>query len=108
MVVEHLVAHLGDKLAHAEIRGDTPDFGDERAIDLLDTVMVAPITSTIRGAPSEVPVGVGEGLKHDSVVTLDQVQTVDKGKLHSFVGARASEKMAAVCTALSLAVGCEA
>jgi len=32
-------------------------------IDFLHTVMVAPITSTIRGAPSEVAVGIDEGLR---------------------------------------------
>ena len=37
-------------------------------IELLHTVMVAPVTSVIRGAPSEVIVGVDEGLKKDSAV----------------------------------------
>ena len=35
------------------------------AIAVLHTVMVAPITSTIRGLPSEVVVGTAEGLKQD-------------------------------------------
>jgi len=38
-------------------------------IELLHTVMVAPITSTIHGAPSEVIIGIDEGLKQDSAVT---------------------------------------
>lgn len=46
-------------------------------IPLLATVMVAPVTSTIRGAPSEVIVGIEEGLKHDSAVNLDHLQTID-------------------------------
>ena len=41
----------------------------------LHTVMVAPITSTRRGLPSEVPVGIDEGLRRDSAVNLDHVQT---------------------------------
>ena len=32
------------------------------AIDVLHTVTVAPITSTVRGAPSEVLVGIDQGL----------------------------------------------
>ena len=60
-------------------------------IRLLDTVMVAPITSAIRGAPSEVIVGVDEGLKHDSAINLDHVQTVDKARLKRFVGTIGSE-----------------
>jgi mRNA interferase MazF len=78
----------------------------QKAIDLLRTVLVAPITSAARGAPSEVQVGIEEGLKHDSVVNLDQVQTVDQKKLHNFVGTLGSEKMSAVCRALLIATGC--
>lgn len=75
-------------------------------IDLLHTVMVAPVTSAIRGAPSEVIVGVEEGLKRDSAVNLDHVQTVDKSRLKRFVGTVGPEKMKAVCRALAIATGC--
>ena len=76
-------------------------------IDLLRTVMVAPITSAIRGAPSEVPVGVGEGLKGPSAVNLDHVQTVDRGLLRKYVGTLSASKMEAVCEALGVATGCD-
>ena len=76
-------------------------------IGLLHTVMVAPITSTVRGAPSEVLVGVAEGLKHESAVNLDHVQTVEKPRLVGYVGSLGSERMRAVCRALAIAVGCE-
>ena len=77
------------------------------AIEFLHTVMVAPITSTIRGAPSEVLVGLAEGLKQDSAVNLDHVQTVEKAKLTRFVGTLASQKMREVCHALATAAGCD-
>ncbi len=77
-------------------------------IGLLHTVMVAPVTSTLRGAPGEVPVGVPEGLKHESAVNLDHVQTVEKARLVGFVGSLGTEKMRAVCRALAIAVGCDA
>jgi mRNA interferase MazF len=48
------------------------------AIAVLHTVLVAPLLSTIRGLPSEVVGGTTEGLKHDSPVTLDHVQTVEQ------------------------------
>lgn len=76
-------------------------------IELLHTVMVAPITSTARGAPSEVVVGVAEGLKHESAVNLDHVQTVEQARLVGYVGSLAPEKMRAVCSALAIAVGCD-
>jgi len=78
----------------------------QKAITLLRTVLVAPITSTIHGAPSEVQVGVEEGLKHDSAINLDQVQTVDQTRLHHFVGTVGPGKMTAVCRALLIAAGC--
>ena len=78
----------------------------QRAISLLRTVLVAPITAAAHGAPSEVQVGTEEGLKHESVVNLDQVQTVDQAKLQHFVGTIGPKKMAAVCRALLIATGC--
>lgn len=78
----------------------------QEVLPLLDTVMVAPITSRIRGAPSEVVVGVQEGLKHASAVNLDHVQTVDKARLRTFVGTIERGKMSQVCRALALATGC--
>ena len=78
----------------------------QQVIGLLNTVMVAPITSTIRGAPSEVVVGVEQGLKHTSAVNLDHVQTVAKSDLHQYVGRLSADQMREVCTALGIAVGC--
>ena len=78
----------------------------QEVIELLRTVMVAPITSTIYGAPSEVVVGIEEGLKRDSAVNLDHVQTVEKARLGRYVGSVSPGKMQAVCRALATATGC--
>jgi mRNA interferase MazF len=78
----------------------------QEVIELLNTVMVAPITSTVRGAPSEVLLGVAEGLKHDSAVNLDHVQTVDRARLVQYVGRLAPAQMRRVCRALAIATGC--
>lgn len=78
----------------------------QEVIPLLHTVMVAPITSSRRGAPSEVPVGINEGLKHDSAVNLDHVQTVERARLVSFVGSLNESSMRHVCRALAVATGC--
>jgi mRNA interferase MazF len=76
-------------------------------IGLLQTVMVAPVTSTIRGAPSEVIVGVDEGLKGPSAVNLDHVQTVEQRLLEHYVGRLSPERMKEVCGALMIATGCD-
>ena len=78
----------------------------QEVLPLLRTAMVAPITSTIRGLPSEVSVGVDEGLKHDSAINLDHVQTVEQHLLHRYVGTVSEAKMRKVCRALALATGC--
>ena len=78
----------------------------QEVIGLLRTVIVAPITSTIHGAPSEVIVGIDEGLKRESAINLDHVQTVDKTRLKRFIGSVGPEKMFAVCRALNIATGC--
>lgn len=78
----------------------------QEVIPLLSTVMVAPITTTIRGAPSEVVVGPEHGLKAESAINLDHVLTIDQSRLHHFVGSLTRQKMAEVCRALVIATGC--
>ncbi len=75
-------------------------------LPLLRTATVAPVTSTIRGIPSEVVVGVDEGLDHDSAVNLDNIQTVDQRRLSEYAGALSEAKMREVCRALAIATGC--
>lgn len=78
----------------------------QEVIGMLQTVMVAPITSTVYGAPSEVLVGTDEGLKRPSVVNLDHVQTVERTRLVGYVGSLPDAKMRGVCRALAIATGC--
>ena len=78
----------------------------QEVIDLLHTVMAAPVTSTIHGAPSEVIIGIDEGLKKDSAVNLDHIQTIEKTKLKKFVGRLSGTQMKAVCRSIAIAIGC--
>ena len=78
----------------------------QEVIALLHTVMVAPITSTIRSSPGEVVVGVSEGLKGHSAVSLDHVQTVERARLVNFIGTVRPDTMRAVCRAPAIATGC--
>ena len=75
-------------------------------IGLLHTVTVAPVTSTIHGAPSEVIVGPDEGLKHACAVNLDHLQTVQKSGLHAFLGRLSDQKLREMCRAVGIALGC--
>ena len=48
----------------------------------LSRVTVAPITRTIRGLSTELPVGADNGLDHPSVVNCDNVVTVQRFAQH--------------------------
>jgi len=52
----------------------------------LTRVSVAPITTTIRGLSTEVPVGPVNGLDQDSVVSCDNVLTVPISVLGRYIG----------------------
>src|SRR5262245_55703747 len=79
----------------------------QHVIGLLHWVMVAPITSSNHGIPSEVLVGIDEGLKSQSAVNLDNIQSVERSKLTMFVGSLDAAKMQGVCRALAVAAGCD-
>jgi len=79
----------------------------QSVIEALHTVTVAAITSTHHGSPIEVEVGTDEGLKRSSCVNLANVFTVRQSDVGAYVGALGPEKMARICEALSIAVGCE-
>jgi mRNA interferase MazF len=50
-------------------------------IPLLTAITVAGITSTIRGLPTEVPVGSQHGLDRDCVVNCNDLATLPKARL---------------------------
>jgi len=52
----------------------------------LARVTVAPITTTVRGLSTEVPVGPANGLDHACVVSCDNIATVPKSALGPQVG----------------------
>lgn len=49
-------------------------------------VTVAPITSTVKGLSSEVPLGPANGLDHDSAIALDNVVTIPVQLLGRTIG----------------------
>ena len=52
----------------------------------LSRVTVAPITSTVRGLSTELPVGHRNGLDNDSVVSLDNIVTIPVTALGRQIG----------------------
>ncbi len=78
----------------------------QRALAHLRTAVVAPITTAIRGLPSEVHVGVDDGLKMPSVVNLDHLYTVPQAELRRYLGHLDDKRMREVCEAVEVALGC--
>jgi len=78
----------------------------QAALDHLTTAIVAPVTSTIRGLPSEVRVGPADGLSRDSVVNLDHLYTVPKSDLRVHLGRLDPARLERVCEAINVALGC--
>ena len=74
---------------------------------LLHGIIAAPVTSTIRGLSTEVPLGAADGLRVDSVANLDNVQLVARSRLLRRIGRARASTMSAICRALAIAVGCD-
>ncbi|HEV7467420.1 MAG TPA: type II toxin-antitoxin system PemK/MazF family toxin [Candidatus Dormibacteraeota bacterium] len=74
---------------------------------ILHAVIGAPVTSTVRGLSTEVPLGPEDGLQVESVANLDSVQLVARSRLVRRVGRARASAMSSICRALAVAVGCE-
>jgi mRNA interferase MazF len=78
----------------------------DSALGYLSRVTVAPITSTIRGIPSEVALGPDDGLKQPCAVNLHNVVTVSREHVGRRVAQLDERRMREVCDALGFALGC--
>lgn len=76
-------------------------------ISYLNTVTVAPISSTVRGVPSEVALDVADGMKGVCAINLHNAITLPQTKLLKRVGSLSPARMREVCKALHFALGCE-
>jgi mRNA interferase MazF len=68
------------------------------------TVICAPVYSGRDGLPTQIEVGVDEGLKHESAVYCDELVSIRKALLTDYVGSLSSVKMEEVNTALRIAL----
>ena len=77
------------------------------AYTVRELVMVAPLTTRIRGIPSEVPLGDEDGVPRACVVNLDTITTIAKASLRERLTALSAEKLKAVEEALHFSLGLE-
>ena len=79
----------------------------DSAIAYLTTVTVAPVTSAIRGVPSEVVLNEEDGMKAPCAVNLHNPVTVSKDRLGKRVAHLSSLRMNEICSALRFSQGCD-
>ena len=74
-------------------------------IHFLNEVTIAPITTTIRGIPSEIILGTDDGMPQDCAVNFDHLQTVPKAKVGRLITRLSAEKMTRAASAICFALG---
>ena len=79
----------------------------DSALPYLGTVTVAPITSTIRGVPSEVQLNEEDGMKAPCAVNLHNPVTVSQDRLGKRVAQLSALRMHEICAALRFSLGCD-
>jgi mRNA interferase MazF len=75
------------------------------AIRFLNSVTVAPITSTIRPVPSQVRLSIEDGMLTDCTVNLHNIQTVAKKKIGRYITTLSQSRMHEVDDAIRFALG---
>jgi mRNA interferase MazF len=78
----------------------------DAAIPALANVVVALVTTRVRGIPSEVPLGPEDGLPRPCVISLDNLRTVPKSQLVEPITTLGPERLPALCGALRHATDC--
>ncbi|MBT3785467.1 type II toxin-antitoxin system PemK/MazF family toxin [bacterium] len=73
-------------------------------IQYMNEVTVAPLTTTIRAIPSEVIVGVQEGLKKKCAINCDHLQTVSKVQIGDLITSLPNSKLEQVTDAIRFAL----
>ena len=76
------------------------------AIPILTAIVVAPVSRTVRGIPTEVMLGREEGLEIECAASLDNLQTIHRGALTSRLGTLNSVRRSELCEALRATSDC--
>lgn len=78
----------------------------DEAIPVINNVVVAPITRTIRRIATCLPVGPDEGIDHDSMATFDNLAAVPKSVLTTRLGQLGAGGHHRICKALDALANC--
>lgn len=78
----------------------------DAVIEVLNNIIVAPVTSTIRNIPTCIPLGADEGIDHDSVASFDNIAAVPKSVLTTRLGSLGLNGRQQICEALDAIADC--
>jgi mRNA interferase MazF len=77
----------------------------DSAIGVLNSVTIAPITSTIRSIPTEVVLTEDDGLPNTCAANFDNLQTVSKSNIGDRIARLTARRMKEAGAAVSFALG---
>jgi mRNA interferase MazF len=80
----------------------------DSAMGVLNSVTIAPITSTIRSIPTEVVLTETDGLPSTCAANFDNLQTVPKSNIGDRIARLTARKMKEAAAAVSFALGFDA
>ena len=76
----------------------------DSAIAVLNSITIAPITSTIRSIPTELVLTEEDGLPHTCAANFDNLQTIPKSQIGDRITRLSLRKMQEAATAVSFAL----
>ena len=76
------------------------------AIDVLNNLVVAPLTSTVRSIPTCIALGPDQGIDRDSVASFDNIASVPKALLVRQLGTLGPTGSQQICAALDALADC--
>lgn len=78
----------------------------DEAIEVLSRLLVAPVTTAVRGIPTEIPLGDAEGLPVDCAASFDNLQPVPRALLTERLGRLEPSPREAICLTLGALADC--
>ena len=72
----------------------------------LRRLVVAPVTTRVRGLPTEVELGESDGLRETSVASFDNLRLVPSRSLTTRIGEASPSRRAQICRALAALADC--
>jgi mRNA interferase MazF len=79
----------------------------DAVLPVLTRPLVAPLTTRVRGIPTELPLDEADGLPQPCVASLDNTQPLAAALLVERITQLGPERMQQVCSALAIATGCD-